>query len=109
MSGANGQIPGGVPLNLTPAQRKACLTACGLGDGWLLLTMEEMMTMRRVMVTSDNENKVLRAELRKRIGKEAVKVLKKIVEGADKFVPFPTAPAAPAPGPAEEPEKPKEN
>ena len=104
MPGPNGQSPAEVPLNLTPAERKAALVSCGLGDGWLLLTREEMLTMRRQMMGMARENDLIRAELRRRIGKEAVKVLKKIVDGADKFVPFPPAPAV-----RPEPEKPPQS
>lgn len=89
-------VPGGSPLHLTPAERIAHLRSIGLGDGWLLLTMAEMLQMRHQMVAEDKENCRLKAEnaqllkqlkvLRK--GK-AADLTKQIVDDCSKVVPMP--------------------
>ncbi len=59
MSAPNGHHPGHAPLDMKPAQRTACLRKLGLENGWLLLSLAEMMELRRTMHGATAENQRL--------------------------------------------------
>ena len=54
--------PAGVPLLLSPAERNALMRKNGLYPGWLLLSLEEMLSIRNNMSAACNEVKKLQQE-----------------------------------------------
>lgn len=64
--GPNGSRAHG-PLHLTPKQRHALLASHNMAEGWLLLTLAEMLKLRQTMVACQQENDRLNAELAKAV------------------------------------------
>ncbi len=64
MTHLNGSAPepAGVPLLLSPAERNALMRKNGLYPGWLLLSLEEMLSMRNNMTEACNEVNRLKKE-----------------------------------------------
>ncbi len=54
--------PASVPLVLSPAERNALMRKNGLFPGWLLLSLEEMLSMRSNMTEACNEVNRLKKE-----------------------------------------------
>ena len=64
MTHLNGSAPepAGVPLLLSPSERNALMRKNGLYPGWLLLSLEEMLSMRNNMSAACNEVNRLKKE-----------------------------------------------
>lgn len=67
----NGHDPIG-PLRLTNPQRAAILHKAGLGSGWLLLSVSEMLDMQKQMTGATEENERLNKQTAKLIARQIV-------------------------------------
>jgi hypothetical protein len=72
VNGPNGNHPGRSPLTLSAPQRAALLRKIGIADGWVLMSVAEMMDLKKNMEGCQAENDRLNKQTARILARQLV-------------------------------------